>query len=855
MAASATCVSVVVGNQNEASLVSSLNSVPGPSAPFIGRARELAEIAELLRQPSIRLVTLTGSGGIGKTRIAQEAARLAQPDDFPDGVAFTSLASVRDPDLLPEVIAQELDVPLGAGHSRERDLFDFVRDRRMLLVLDNFEQVLGGRYLISQLLEAAPPGFVILVTSQHILELSWERSYPVLEMAPPPPGEAQTAERLKLNDAAQLFEVYARAANPRFAVTDANAEHVAEICRQLEGLPLALELAAARIRSTDPGRLLALLTPRLGFLRRDDGDHPERQHTMAHAINWSFGLLSERQQRLLRRLSVFAAGFGAERAVRVGSGSHSDGFDTLPGLPGQTAEQQLHEDLDELVKASLLRFEFSDDGQGRYRMLGAVREFGAAKLVDSGEHIETQWTFVGSMLAFVEEIKPSLRGDQAATAIAHLEAEHPNIQSALEWSISQGKAGSESALRICTAVWGFWKQRGYLREAERWLRLAIESAGDEETFYLGNGYLLLGHTVNDQRTGWTCYERALEIYRRLGPSRYVAGTLNSLGQTAIYQGEYGRAKSLLQEALKFFNRDDVQSTTSDLAHVHYQLGILHARLGEHDGAIVHLDAARELWEGSAQTVDVINAIIELGHVYTEQAKYESARNLLNWALIRARRSSDFDAEVRALAELGFLEAQAGNVSNALDHLRTALKIYHDNGYVFGTVVPVLETLASMAIGERQCVLAASLLGFAENWRRKSGMALHPTERAGRNRTIEQAKRLLGATAFEAAWSRGQRLLQLSEIVDEVDRLVVTTDGAAPRATRVVVKSKLTPREHEVLCQLVTGLKYHEIADVLGIKETTVKTLVDRVYRNLDVNNRTAATAYAFQHGLCVPPAS
>ena len=834
-------------------MVSSLMSVPTSNGQFVGRAQELADIAGLLRQPAIRLITLTGAGGIGKTRIAQEAARQVTCDEFPDGVGFISLASVRDPELLAEVIAQELSVPEIGDQSRERDLFAYVKDRNMLLVLDNFEQVRDGKYLISQILEASPAGFVILVTSQHILELSWECAYPVLEMIPPPTGRRQTAEQLKSNDAAQLFEMYARTANLAFRVTDANAEQVAEICRQLEGLPLALELAAARVRSIDPARLLSLLTPRLGFLRRDDGDHPERHRTMAAAIEWSYRLLSDRQRCLLRRLSVFSAGFSAESAFQVGSCNHPSATYVSSEWPYQTSSQEFHDDLDELVKASLLRFEFSATGQGRYRMLGAVREFGLTELLDVDERSETYWTFVGSMLTFVEDLKAALRSDQAANAIAQLEAEHPNIQAALQWSIARGQAGSESALRMCTAVWSFWKQRGYLREAEHWLRVAIASSGDQESLHLGNGYLLLGHTVSDQRYGWICYERALEIYRRLGSTRYVAGTLNSLGQTAIYQGEYGRAKSLLQETLKLFAKDKEQTTTSDIAHVHYQLGSLHARLNENEPAIRHLDEARLLWEESGQTIDVINAIIELGHVYTELGRYGTALDLLNWAWTRAKDSSDYDAEVRALCELGLVESRTGDDVRALEHLRTALRIYHDNGYVFGTVVPVSEAIASVATGQKQCELAAELMGFADNWRRKSGMALHPWEVAGRARTIEQAKRNIGAAVFDVAWNRGQRLLQLSAIVEAVDALQVTTSGTGARSTGDAAQSKLTRREHEVLCLLATGLKYRDIAAALNLKEATIKKFVERIYDALDVNNRTAATAYAFQHALCEPP--
>ncbi len=818
--------------------------------PFIGRAQELNEIGELLQQEGVRLVTLTGLGGIGKTRLAHEAAARVSRHDFPDGVAVISLASVRDPGLLAEVIAQELAVPEDPEQTREQDLLAYVKKREMLLVLDNFEQVRDGRYLVEQLLESSPPGFVILVTSQHVLEIGWERAYPVLEMIPPQRGEDVSAEMLRGNDAVRLFESCALSANPAFRLTDSNAPQIGEICRTVEGIPLALELAAARIRSTDPARLLKLLSPRLGILGRDDGDRFERHRTMANAINWSYGLLTLRQQRLMRRLSVFAGGFSAESASVVGSGGKVIDHSTDSTWLHRTPEQDLHNDLDELVKVSLLRFEFSPSGHGRYRMLGAVREFGLARLEESGEEEETRWTFVGSVLNFAEEIKPALRGDHAADALIQLEIEHSNVQAALEWAIEQGTPGSESALRICTSVWSFWKQRGYLREAEHWLRAAIASAGDEETLHLGNGHLLLGHTVNDQRFGWACYEQALSIYRRLGTPRYVAGTLNSLGQTAIGQGDYRRARALLMETLRIVEQKGSDTSPGDLAHVHYQLGVLAEHLGELDTAVGHLDTARLNWEEAGQSVDMLNAVLELGHVYARMGRFGVAYDLHVSALGKARTIKDIDAEGRALCELGLVESQRGDDALALKHLESALRLYRDTGYPFAHLVTAIEAVAAVCSRHDQAELATTLLGFADNWRRRTGTVLHPDEESARTKVIDLSKRQLGASSYDGAWNRGQRLIQLDDVIQALSTIEIKSGARKPVVEIEKQSSRLTPREHEVLCHLATGMKYRGIATEMGVSESTIKKFVERIYDALDVNNRTAATAYAFQHGIC-----
>jgi non-specific serine/threonine protein kinase len=590
-----------------------------------------------------------------------------------------------------------------------------------------------------------------------------------------------------------------------------------------------------------------LLTPTLGFLRHDDGTRPERLRTMANAIAWSYGLLDEQAQRVLRRLAAVPAGFTADLAASIAG----ELCDATQSWPPRTPDQALHDALDELVNVSLLRFELRGGGASRYRMVGTVREYGLAQLRAAGDDAATYRAFADAVLAMTERLKPELRGDGAAVALEELEREHANIQEALRWSIAQGPAGSACALGICTAVWSFWKQRGHLRDAEFWLRESIAAAGEEESLFLGNGYLLLGHTISDQRAGWSHYERALEIYRRHGTTRHVAGTLNSLGHTAMGQGDYRRAKSLLMETLQIFERDQSDSNASDLAHVHYQLGLLSTRLRELESALDYFDQARVLWDEAGQTIDVLNAMLELGHVSAELGKFAVGRDLLSWALSRARATSDLDAEGRALCELGLLEAMRGDDALALQQLRAALQLYHDTGYLFSHLAKAVEALAAACCRHDRHELGATLLGFADNWRKRTANALEPEEEVARAKLVDTSKRRLGAGVFDVAWSRGQRLIQLDDVIAAVATVEVVAAPRAPVAgRRGSGPGQLTKREHQVLCLLATGLKYRDIAGELGIEESTVKKFIERIDDALDVNNRTAAAAYAFQHGLC-----
>jgi DNA-binding CsgD family transcriptional regulator len=305
------------------------------------------------------------------------------------------------------------------------------------------------------------------------------------------------------------------------------------------------------------------------------------------------------------------------------------------------------------------------------------------------------------------------------------------------------------------------------------------------------------------------------------------------------------------ETLQLFEQDQGESSASDLAHVHYQLGLLSSRLREMESALEYFDQARVLWEEAGQTVDVLNAILELGHVTGELRKFAVAHDLLSWALARARDTSDLDAEGRALCELGLLEARRGDDALALSHLRAALQLYHDTGFPFTHLVTAIEALAAACSRHDQFELGGTLLGFADNWRRRTGNALAPDDEAERARIIETIKRRTGAGPFDVAWSRGQRLIQLDDVIAAVATIQVAPGPRAqPSTRRESGPGRLTKREHEVLCLLATGLKYRDIAGELRIEESTVKKFVERIYNALDVNNRTAAAAYSFQHGIC-----
>jgi predicted ATPase len=435
------------------------HNLPHQPTVLLGRERELGEIEALLRREDVQLVTLTGPGGVGKTRLAlQAAADLLEV--FPDGAFFVDLAPLVDPALVPSTVASALGVREEGGRPVLEVLIAFLRSRRFLLVLDNFEHLLPASPLVSDLLRTCP-GVKILATSRAPLHLRGEREYPVPTLAVPDPNRREPVPELIHYEAVRLFAERAQAAKPDFALTDENAAAVVEICRRLDGLPLAIELAAARIKLLPPQALLERLGDHLKVLTGGARDAPARQQTLRDAIAWSHDLLSSHEQTLFRRLAVFAGGCTLEtvEAVAIAAGD----LDILEGMGS-------------LVDESLLRQAEDAGGEPRYTLLETVREFSLDRLTVSGEERLIRSRHAAYFAGLAESLQPDIDGPEQVRTAAALGAEQDNLRAAIAWAIEQLDA--ETALRLTGNLWGFWLVRSRQTEGRDWLERSLAVPGD-----------------------------------------------------------------------------------------------------------------------------------------------------------------------------------------------------------------------------------------------------------------------------------------------------------------------------------------------------------------------------------------
>jgi predicted ATPase len=415
--------------------LTSPHNLPAQTTAFIGRTTELAEVRELLSRPEVRLLTLTGPGGTGKTRLGLHAAAAAL-DEYADGIFLVTLAPISDPALVAMIIAETLGVRLTGDRPVVERLKEFLQDKVLLLVLDNFEHVLAAAPVISELL-AASPRLKVLVTSRTLLRLSGEWDYPVPPLALPDPNNLPSLANLAEYEAVQLFDERARAVKSNFALTRDNAPAVAELCVKLDGLPLAIELAAARIRLLPPQKILTQLSSRLQFLKGGARDWPTRQQTLRDTIDWSYDLLDKEELILFRRLAIFAGGCTFEAAEAVGS--PDDDVNVLNGL-------------ESLVDKNLLKqTEVTDEP--RFEMLETIREYGLERLAQSGEAEALRQAHARYFMALAEEAEPHMFGPEQATWVKRLETEHDNLRAALAWTIDNA---IEIGVRLAGVLGRFW---------------------------------------------------------------------------------------------------------------------------------------------------------------------------------------------------------------------------------------------------------------------------------------------------------------------------------------------------------------------------------------------------------------
>jgi predicted ATPase len=724
------------------------NNLPLQPTPLIGREKEVSEVCEILGGEATRLLTLTGPGGIGKTRLAlQTAADLL--DDFPDGTFFSQLATLSEAELLIPAVAETLGLKETGEQPLVESLKDYLSERRMLLVLDNFEQVLEAAPQVTELLAVAP-GLKVLATSRAPLGLYGEHVYPVPPLALPDLKSPPPLERLTQYEAVGLFVERARAMKPDFAITNESAPAVAEICVRLDGLPLAIELAAARITMLPPRAMLHRLTSRLKLVTGGARDLPERQRTLRATIEWSAKLLDEGEQLLFGRLAVFSGGRTLEAIEAI--------CDTNGDLPVDAFEG-----VSSLLDKSLIRQEEGPNGEPRFVMLETIHEFAREKLGQSGEAEEIRRVHAQFFLTLAEEAFPEFKGPDQLEWIERLEAEHDNMRAALSWALERKEV--EVALRLGGALGWFWSVRGYQSEGRRWLQEALAIDGrvppEERAMALaGVGWLALQQGDLD-RAKEAC-EEGLQLLANEAREEAREAKLNllaCLGWVALERGEHRQAQQLFEESLALSRE---MSDTWWLASSLSRMALVSHSLGHSDKTTELYEQSMDLFREQGDKNSLAECLINLAMLVYSQGDLGRAAQLTEEAVALQRELGTRGGVSLGLYNLGWIALLQDDLGRAADLYRESLSLSWDSG-LNPIVQSALEGFACLAGAKGEAERAVRLWGAAQALHEAKSIPRDTDFLAEADARISAVRSGMGEEAWEEAWRKG-RAMTLEEAI-------------------------------------------------------------------------------------------
>jgi predicted ATPase/serine/threonine protein kinase len=716
------------------------SNLPVQRTPFVGREKETAAAKELLLRKAVRLLTITGPGGIGKTRLALQVAS-GMLDAFPRGIYFVSLAAVNDAGLVASVIAQTLGLRESGGQPSFDILKEYLQNSLrapMLLLLDNFEHLLTAAPMLAQLL-AVGPNLKVLVTSRAALHVYGEYEFPVPSLTVPDSQALPPVEALSQYSAVALFIQRAVAVRPDFELTKENAAAVAEICARLDGLPLAIELAAARVKLLSLSAMRARLASRLQLLTGGARDLPARQQTLRAAIDWSYDLLNPAEQNLFKRLSVFVGGCTLEAAEAVCNIKNDLGLDLLDGMAS-------------MVDESLIQQLEPAEGESRFVMLETIREYALEKLEEGGDYIRSKRAHAAYYLVLAEEEASADSGSGNTEWLDRFEIEHDNFRAALEWLTESGDP--EWGLRLGAALFRFWETREYLAEGrERLVKLlkretaAARTKSRARTLFAAG---VLAGGQGDYAAADTLIGESLQIARELEDKRSIAISLNALAVHARDQGNLDRSRLLFEETLGLWREVAdplaIARSVSNLANV--------VRLqGDYTRARSLYEECLSIFGDLGDRTGIAWSLNYEGDVARDQGDTAAARSLYERSLAAFREVGDRWGIAGSLADLGNLARDLGDFAAAHPLYCESIKIFQELTHKRG-IARLLEGFACLAAAESQPERALRLAGAAAALRQSLGAPLTPAEHAKLGRILETARQAIASTAGATAWLEG-----------------------------------------------------------------------------------------------------
>lgn len=817
-------------------------SFPVPLTSFVGREQEITTLCTLLSRPEIRLLTLTGTGGVGKTRLAlQVATRLGQ--DFSQPVGFVSLTDISNPELVIPTIAEALGLQELGSRPILEHVQAFLKDKCLLLLLDNLEQVLDAGLDLLALLESCP-GLKILATSRALLRLSGEYPFVVPPLPLPDLAQLSDEEDLLHYPAISLFVQRARAVLPDFDLMEENRRTIAEICLHLDGLPLAIELVVPRLKVLSPHMLLERLAHRFEVLTQGMRDAPGRHQTLQKTLEWSYRLLMPREQHLFRFLSVFVGGCSLQALEAAW---------TLAGY--QQEPNQILEAVISLLEKSMLSRDTQEAREPRLFLLRTLREYGWRRLILVGEQEQVQWAHATYYLRLAEEAEPQLKGPRPRRWLERLQREHENLREALSFLIAHGEhdtnKGTQMALRLGRALERFWIIGGHVKEGRDLLEQALKNCSGEISSLRGQALCILSTLARyqgDFSAATRACEESLALFRELDDPVGLANALYRSGSLAWMRGDTETARTSYEESLQITQGDACKDARSEMLYwFAYQAFFQHEAPQARQMIEESLSLSRELED----QYNIATALNLLGWVSLLQEDIPAARRFQEESLRTSQDLGNQRGVAHTLSALGEIAYRMGDFPQACERYEESLAIILriDDRWI----LPIyLEGLARAAVAQGEAMWAASLLSAAQALRESLGTSMTELEKLAHEHTLSALHALLEEHVLADAWEKGRAMSPEQAVAARTRSRQATApspEEKPPMMNGLSARSlpdEVTPREREVLRLVAQGLTDAQIAQSLVISPRTVNFHLGSIYRKLEVSSRSAATRYALE---------